>query len=155
MSWQDTLTQLRDELAEVRAERRQQSATEEAQLQQARKELSDLAGSLGVSQMLSEMNATLLDGKGDVETVFSWDTGESDDEEDEDGPDSLEEDDDEEDDAVTSILSWEEQGEREVVVDVISAEGGTSVQVNGVDIRSDRDALGQALVEAFRDELEI
>jgi hypothetical protein len=104
--------------------------------------------------MLSEMNATLLDGKGDVETVVSWDADEDDAEEGEDGPDSLDDDEDE-DDAVTTILLWEESGEREVVVDVISAEGGTSVQVNGVDIRPDRDALEQALVEAFRDELEL
>ena len=155
MAWQDTLRQLRDELAEVRAERRQQAAREESQLQQSRKELTDLAGSLGISEMLSEMNATLLDGKGDVEAVVSWDADEDDAEEGEDGPDSLDDDDEDEDDAVTTILLWEESGEREVVVDVISAEGGTSVQVNGVDIRPDRDALEQALVEAFRDELEL
>tara|TARA_B100000315_G_scaffold225971_1_gene232579 strand:- start:1391 stop:1858 length:468 start_codon:yes stop_codon:yes gene_type:complete len=155
MAWQDTLRQLRDELAEVRAERRQQSATEEAELKQARKELSDLAGSLGINRMLSEMNATLLDGKGDLETVVSWDADEGDAEEDEEGADSIEDEDGEEDDAITTILLWEERGEREVVVDVISTEDGTSVQVNGVDIRPDRDALEQALVEAFRDELEL
>ena len=153
MAWQDTLRELRDELAEVRAERRRQADTEVVELQKARKELSDEAGSLGVSEMLSEMNTTLLDGKADLETVVSWDTGEDDAEDDEDGLDPIE--DEDEDDAVSTILSWEERGEREIVVDVISAERGNSVQVNGVDIRPDRDALEQALVEAFRDELEL
>ncbi|MDP6549582.1 MAG: hypothetical protein QF659_05880, partial [Dehalococcoidia bacterium] len=82
MAWQDTLRELRDELAEVRAERRRQADTEVVELQKARKELSDEAGSLGVSEMLSEMNTTLLDGKADLETVVSWDTGEDDAEDD-------------------------------------------------------------------------
>ena len=155
MAWKDTLTDLRDELAEVRAERRQQAATEEAELQQARKELTGLAGSLGISEMLSEMNATLLEGKADLETIVSWEVNEGDLEEDYDGLDIVDDEDEDEDDAITTILSWEERGEREIVVDVISAEGGPSVQVNGVDIRSEREALEQALVEAFRDELEL
>jgi hypothetical protein len=155
MAWKDTLRELRDELAGVRTERRQQAATEEAQLQQARKKLSDLAGSLGISEMLSEMNTTLLEGKADLETIISWETGEGDSEEDDDGLDFVEDEEEDEDDAITTILSWEERGEREIVVDVISAEGGPSVQVNGVDIRSEREALEQALVEAFRDELEL
>ena len=155
MAWQDTLRQLRDELAEVRAERRRQAATEEAELEQSRKELTDLAGSLGISELLSAMNSTLLEGKADLETIVSWDAGEGDEEDDEDDLGFLEDDDDDEGDAVTTILSWEERGEREIVVDVISAERGNSVQVNGVDIRPDRDALEQALVEAFRDELEL
>ena len=155
MAWKDTLRDLREELAEVRAERRQQAATEEVQLQQARKELSGLAGSLGISEMLSEMNATLLEGKADLETIVSWEVNEGDLEEDYDGLDIVDEEDEDEDDAITTILSWEERGEREIVVDVISAEGGPSVQVNGVDIRSEREALEQALVEAFRDELEL
>jgi hypothetical protein len=155
MAWKDTLTDLRDELAEVRAERRQQAATEEAELQQARKELTGLAGSLGISEMLSEMNATLLEGKADLETIVSWEPEEGDADDDDDGLDIAEDEDEDEGDAVTTILSWEERGEREIVVDVVLAEGGPSIQVNGVDIRSEREALEQALVEAFRDELEL
>ena len=158
MAWRDILIQLRDELAEARAERQRQAAVEEAELRQAREEISRLAGSLGINEMLSELNATLLDGWGEVETVVSWESAPDDAEDDEDGPDSFEdedEDDEEEGDVITTILSWEEGGEREIAVDLASAEGGASVQVNGVDVRPERDALEQALVEAFRDELEL
>ncbi len=144
MAWRDILIQLRDELAEARAERQRQAAVEEAELRQAREEISRLAGSLGINEMLSELNATLLDGWGEVETVVSWESA----------PDDAE-DDEEEGDVITTILSWEEGGEREIAVDLASAEGGASVQVNGVDVRPERDALEQALVEAFRDELEL
>jgi len=153
MAWQETLRELRDELAEVRTERQWQADTEATELRHARTELSGMASSLGIFEMLSEMNATLLGGKADLEQIVSWDDGEGDVEREDDGLDVVE--DDEEDDAVSTILSWEERGEREIVVDVIAAEGGTSVQVNGVDIRPERDALEQALVEAFREELEL
>ena len=72
------------------------------------------------------------------------------------GRDDLEadvEDDDEE--AITNILSWDEDGDREIAVEIILDEEGVSLQVNGVEIRPEREALEQALVEAFRDELEL
>ena len=53
------------------------------------------------------------------------------------------------------MLSWEEAGDREIAVEVVSDSEGISLQVNGVEIRPEREALEQALVEAFRDELEL
>ena len=155
MAWRDTLLELRDELAEVRSQRQQRAAAEEAELQQARRELSRLASSLGISQLLSEMNSTLLDGRGELETVVSWESGE--DEPDDDGTDEQGQVDDENDDdeVVTTVLSWEEAGDREIAVEVALNEEGTAVVVNGVVIRPERDAMEQALVEAFRDELEL
>ena len=52
-------------------------------------------------------------------------------------------------------MIWDEAGEREIVVDLGLSEDGTYLQVNGVDIRMEAEALEQALVEAFRDELEL
>ena len=149
MAWRDTLGRLREELAEVRAERLRQAVAEDAEIQQQREELSRLVTSLGISQLLNEVNATLLNGQGDIETIVSWEASSEGDDED---VDDLEE---EEADLIATILTWEEAGEREIAVDLGLGEDGTYVQVNGVDIRLEAGALEQALVEAFRDELEL
>ena len=151
MAWRDTLRSLREELAEVRAERRRQAETDEAEVQRAREELSRLAGSLGIVQLLNEMNESLLEGRGDIETVVSWEApAEGDDLA---GNDVEEGEDDT--DGIATILAWEEAGEREIAVDLGLGEQGIYLQVNGVDIRQETVALEHALVEAFRDELEL
>ena len=66
----------------------------------------------------------------------------------------LEEDEDDSD-VITSVLAWEEGGQLEIIVDVGLTDEGTYLQVNGIEIRPERDALEQALLEAFRDELEL
>lgn len=152
--WQNVLILLRDELAGVRADRRRQAAEAEPELLRGRQKLTALADSLGIAGMLSDMNATLLDGRGDVETIASWEIEEDLDEE-EEVPNSPDAGDDEEADAVTALLSWVEDGEREIAVDLVWDGAATFLQVNGIEIRRDRGALEQALVEAFRDELEI
>ena len=155
MAWRDTLVELRNELTQMRAERQQQAADAAAGLRKIREELSQTGDVLGISELLSEMNATLLEGKGAVETIVSWDA-------DREGPDGDEknlefepEDDPDDEDVITTVLTWEEDGEREIAVEVVSTEQGSALQVNGVVIRLERDALEQALVDAFRDELEV
>ena len=149
MAWRDTLGRLREELADVRAERQRQAAAEDAEIQKQREELSRQANSLGINQLLNEMDASLLDGQGAIETIVSWEAPAEGDDEDID--DTVEE----EGDLIATILTWDEAGEREIAVDLGLAEDGTYLQVNGVDIRLEADALEQALVEAFRDELEL
>ena len=153
MAWRDTLIELRDELADVRARRLQRAEADEAKLRQVRQKMTDASDSLGIGQLLADINVTLLDGRGEVETIVSWDQ-ESDDRNSEPDLDAeLGEDDDE--DAITNLLSWDEDGDREIAVEMILDEEGVSLQVNGVEIRQEREALEQALVEAFRDELEL
>ncbi len=154
MAWRDTLVGLRDELAEVRAQRRQRAAADEAQAQQDHQELSRLAGDLHITEILSEMNAALLEGQGDVETALSWESPQDGDDGDELGV-ADEENEEYDGDVLATVLTWEEDGEREIAVEVLLAAGEVSMQVNGVEIRPERDALEQALVEAFRDELEL
>ena len=148
-TWRDTLAELKEELAEVRAERRARDAEENAELQRQRAVLSDLVESLDISELLTEMDRTLLDGGGSIETILSWET---EDEDDDMLPYSPEE---EEGDVIALILTWVEGGERELAVDVGITEDGTYVQVNGVEIRPEREALEAALVEAFREELDL
>ena len=57
--------------------------------------------------------------------------------------------------SITTILSWVEGGEMEIAVDLGLSEGGIYLQINEIEIRPERDALEQGLIEAFRDELEL
>ena len=59
MAWHETLVELREELAEVRADRKRQAAANEAELQEVRQAVSRLADSLGIISLLSEINSTL------------------------------------------------------------------------------------------------
>lgn len=108
-----------------------------------------MAESLAVSDLLAEMNATLLDGQGTVEKIVSW---ESDEEDDGDEDAGLEE---EDADVIALILTWEERGERELAIDLGVTDDGTYVQVNGIEVRAEREALEPALLQAFREELEL
>ena len=67
-----------------------------------------------------------------------------------DNPEELEE-----SDYINVILTWEEDGEREIVLDLGFGEQGMSLLVNGVDIRLEQEAMERALVEAFRMQLEL
>ena len=149
MAWLDSLSELKEELAGVRAERLSQTSVDEAEIQEERDELSRLAESLAVSDLLAEMNATLLDGQGSVEKIVSW---ESDEEVDGDQDADPEE---ENADVIALILTWEERGERELAIDLGVTDDGIYVQVNGIEVRAEREALEPALLQAFRGELEL
>ena len=149
MAWLDSLSELKEELAGVRAERLSQTSVDEAEIQEERDELSRLAESLAVFDLLAEMNATLLDGQGSVEKIVSW---ESDEEVDGDQDADPEE---ENADVIALILTWEERGERELAIDLGVTDDGIYVQVNGIEVRAEREALEPALLQAFRGELEL
>ena len=168
MAWQNSLNDMRDELADVRTRRIKRAEAKDAKLEKLHQDMTDLVESLAVGSLLAEMNATLLDGDGEIESIVSWDEESSDEKPDSDAhlggykirsdsesdtESNLESDDDE--DAITTILSWDEDGDREIAVEVILDEEGISLQVNGVEIRPDTEALQQGLLEAFRDELEL
>ena len=149
MAWLDSLSELKQELAGVRAERLSQTSADEAEIQKERDELSRLAESLAVSDLLAEMNSTLLDGQGSVEKIVSWESDEEDDGDEESGLDE------EDADVIALILTWEERGERELAIDLGVTDDGTYVQVNGIEVRAEREALEPALLQAFREELEL
>ena len=154
MAWRDTLRELRDDLAEIRAQRQTQRQGDEAEQQAQRLELASISESLHLTGLLQEMNSVLLNGQGQVENISSW---EEEKEEDLDESlltlDGLEEPEDE--DYINVVLTWEEDGEREIVLDLGFGEPEMSLLVNGVDIRLEQEAVEQALVEAFRMQLEL
>ena len=156
MTWRETLEGLKEELTDVRAQRKRQVDEEKAGLQKERDDLSKMAQNLGVDELLAEMNTTLLDGKGEIETIIGW-VADGDDLESEPGI-SMNGDEPEEDDntdVITTILSWDEGGELEIAVDLGLSDDGIYLQINEIEIRPERNALEQGLIEAFRDELEL
>ena len=113
MTWHDTLQGLKQDLIEVRAQRQRRIEEAESGLKKERDDLSLMSKNLGVEELLAEINATLLDGKGEIETIVGW---ESDEEEDLDLASGLKiidvdpqglEDDEEDRDVISTILSWE------------------------------------------------
>ena len=157
MTWRETLEGLKQELTDVRAVRQRRVDEDEAGLQKERDDLSRTFQDLGVDGLLAEMNATLLDGKGEIETIVGWEsTAEDPDQEagismNGDEPDE----DDEDTDVITTILSWEEGGEMEIAVDLGLSDDGIYLQINEIEIRPEKEALEQGLIEAFRDELDL
>ena len=154
MAWRDTLLGLQTELAEVRAERMHQAKEEAVERDAQRQQLSQMAASLEMARLVEEMNTILLKGGGNVESYSSWENPEE-----YEGPDDelllLEDSEDADADYLSAVLTWEEDGEREIAVDLGISEEGLYLQVNGVDVRLERNALEQALVEAFREELQL
>jgi len=157
MTWRDTLEGLKQELTEVRTQRQRRVEEEDAGLQKERDDLSRMAKDLGVDELLAEMNATLLDGKGETQTIIGWESDDGD--PDLEGVISMNGDepdyDDEDTDVITTILSWEEGGEMEIAVDLGLSDEGIYLQINEIEIRPERDALEQGLIVAFRDELDL
>ena len=64
-------------------------------------------------------------------------------------------DDDDDTDVITTILSWEEGGDLEIAVDLGLSEDGIYLQITEIEIRPERGALEQGLIEAFLDELNL
>ena len=156
MTWRETLEGLKDELTNIRARRQSRVDEEAASLQKEREDLSNRAQQLGINELLAEMNNTLLDGNGAIETIVGWVTAD-DDLELEPGisMNGEEPDEDDDTDVITTILSWEEGGDLEIAVDLGLSDDGIYLQINEIEIRPERVALEQGLIEAFRDELEL
>jgi hypothetical protein len=156
MTWRETLEGLKDELTNIRARRQSRVDEEAASLQKEREDLSNRAQELGINELLAEMNNTLLDGNGAIETIVGWVTAD-DDLELEPGisMNGEEPDEDDDTDVITTILSWEEGGDLEIAVDLGLSDDGIYLQINEIEIRPERVALEQGLIEAFRDELEL
>ncbi len=160
MAWRDTLVKLRESVAKTRMEKQREAEAWQEERRDHRAKLQEMANSLGITLLLTEMNTVLMDGHGEVETSSSWaplglllEAGSplpalADD--DDDDFEDLEEDDA---DVISSVLSWDEAGEREIVVDLGWDEEGMFLEVNGEETRHDQAALERALVQAFKDEL--
>ena len=151
MDWKDTLVNLKSDLADARNKLRSDWQAIENDLAIQRSELLKQADAIGITDLLSEINTVLLDGRGTLSYIKSW-------EEDSEGDSrSLDESMDDFDDAdyVSTILSWEESGLCEIAVDIESGEQGIEMQVNEVEIEPQEESLKSALITAFKEELDL
>ena len=146
MPWRDSLEQLKTELRQARTTRMQRLEVYDQEVAAEREQLLSRQESLEISALLSEMNEILLDGQGEVETTVEWETDEEE--------DALVYDDDSAD-VITSALTWDEGEELEVVVELAMLDEGISLMVNGIQVRQDRNALERALIDAFREQLQL
>ena len=149
MDWTSELRGLKEELEPLRQERERRTATEEAERQERLAEVKKLFDSLHVEGLLGEMNRVLVNGQGTLEVYTPWDIEESP----TDGGEEVAEEDEEGEDSMSAVLAWDEGGALEIAVDVGEGPDGFYLQVNGVDIRLEEDAIQQALLRAFREEL--
>ena len=146
MPWRDSLEQLKTELRQARTTRMQRLEVYDQEVAAEREQLLSRQESLEISALLSEMNEILLEGQGEVETTVEWETDEEE--------DALVYDDDSAD-VITSALTWDEGEELEVVVELAMLDEGISLMVNGIQVRQDRNALERALIDAFREQLQL
>ncbi len=146
MAWRDSLEQLKAELAQARAARIERLDAYDQEVAAEREELLSRQESLDITALLMDMNEVLLSGQGELETTIDWET-----DEDEEAPPY----EDDEADVITTALTWEEGEELEVVVELAMLDEGISLMVNGVQIRQERNALERALIDAFREQLQL
>ena len=151
MDWKDTLVNLKSYLVDARSKLRSDWQAIENDLAAQRSELVKQADAIGITDLLSEVNMILLDGRGTISHIKSWE------EDSEDDSRSLDEsmDDFDDSDYVSTILSWEESGLCEIAVDIESGEHGIAMQVNEVEIEPQGESLKSALINAFREELDL
>lgn len=145
MPWRDSLLQLKKEMSTARASRLERLEAFDRQVAAEREELLSRQESMRITALVSEMNEVLLDGQGTVETTVEWESEEEDRFE---GEDDMA-------DVISTALTWDEGEELEVLVELVMLDDGLTLLVNGVPIRQDPDALERALLNAFREQLEI
>ena len=145
MAWRDSLEQLKAELDQARATRMERLEAYDQEVAAEREELLSRQESLNITALLWEMNEVLLSGQGEVETTIEWET---DDEEELIFDDAAA-------DVITTSLSWDEGEELEVAVELAMLDEGITLMVNGIQIRQDRNALERALIDAFREQLQL
>ncbi len=145
MPWRESLQQVKEELTSSRASRLERIEALDRQVAAEREELLARQESLQITALVTEMNEVLLDGQGQVENTVEW---EAEDEDRFEGEDDMA-------DVITTALTWDEGEELEVLVELVMLDDGLSLMVNGVQIRQDQEALQKALIDAFREQLEI
>ena len=146
MPWRESLEQLRIELTQARATRIRRLEEYDQEVAAEREELLSRQESLEITTLLGDMNEVLLEGRGEVETTVEWETDEDE--------EALAYDDDAAD-VIATALTWDEGEELEVVVELAMLDEGISLMVNGVQVRQDRNALERALIDAFREQLQL
>ena len=148
--WNEKLNLAASELESAREKRDDLIKETEAAIIRYQVEIETLFTELDVEKLLSDMNKALLSGSGSLQVTKSWEDSSSADTE------ESEEDDEEvqNTDFISCVLEWEENGERELAVDVGRDESGLYIEVNGHEISMDEETLQAAVLYAVKEELD-
>ncbi len=161
MAWRDDLEALREEVLAALSRAMGQPAAEAPETIRDRTELYRLAASLQIGQLLVDLNEVVLSGAGKVESTslldyyddedFLFDMDDLDDEEeDEEVPD-----DEEDGEELRFSLFWDEATECAVDVELGKRNGRIYLLVNGDEVRQSREVLETAVLDAFREEMDL
>ena len=148
--WNEKLNLAASELESAREKRDDLIKETEAAIIRYQVEIETLFTELDVEKLLNDMNKVLFSGSGSLQVTKSWEDSSSADTE------EREEDDEEvqDTDFISCVLEWEENGERELAVDVGRDESGLYIEVNGHEISMDEETLQAAVLYAVKEELD-
>ena len=148
--WKEKLNLAASELESAREKRDDLIKETEAAIIRYQVEIETLFTELDVEKLLNDMNKVLFSGSGSLQVTKSWEDSSSADTE------ESEEDDEEvqDTDFISCVLEWEENGERELAVDVGRDESGLYIEVNGHEISMDEETLQAAVLYAVKEELD-
>ena len=148
--WNEKLNLAASELESAREKRDDLIKETEAAIIRYQVEIETLFTELDVEKLLNDMNKVLFSGSGSLQVTKSWEESSSADTE------ESEEDDEEvqDTDFISCVLEWEENGERELAVDVGRDESGLYIEVNGHEISMDEETLQAAVLYAVKEELD-
>tara|TARA_B100000029_G_C17496711_1_gene931191 strand:+ start:833 stop:1294 length:462 start_codon:yes stop_codon:yes gene_type:complete len=148
--WNEKLNLAASELESAREKRDDLIKETEAAIIRYQVEIETLFTELDVEKLLNDMNKVLFSSSGTLQVTKSWEDSSSGDTE------ESEEDDEEvqDTDFISCVLGWEENGERELAVDVGRDESGLYIEVNGHEISMDEETLQAAVLYAVKEELD-
>ena len=148
--WNEKLNLAASELESAREKRDDLIKETEAAIIRYQVEIETLFTELEVEKLLNDMNKVLFSDSGTLQVTKSWEDSSSGDTE------ESEEDDEEvqDTDFISCVLEWEENGERELAVDVGRDESGLYIEVNGHEISMDEETLQAAVLYAAKEELD-
>ena len=167
MAWRDELLVLRNEVETALARILGEPVEEDPEAVADRSELYELAASLGVGQLLVDLNEVVLSGTGRVESTSLMEYYDDENvlfemEDLRDGGDDDIEDDEEEDDGdqeegeeLRVSLLWDDATECAVDVELGKANGRVYLLVNGEEVRQQQEVLETAIIDAFRSEMNL
>lgn len=149
--WNEKLNLAASELESAREKRDDLIKETEAAIIRYQVEIETLFTELDVEKLLNDMNKVLFSGSGSLQVTKSWeDSGSADTEESEEDDEEVQD-----TDFISCVLEWEENGERELAVDVGRDDSGLYIEVNGHEISMDEETLQAAVLYAAKEELDL
>jgi hypothetical protein len=151
--WEDSLSNLSIDIENIRKERLELETKNRKEDQANRKLLLETANNLELESLLQSINEKILHNNGIITINNSWES-ETDLNDPEPEP-NADEQDEEDTDYISYILDWDEDGEREIAIDIGLEDGSMYLEINGHDVALEAPEIQQMLINVIQEELEI